>query len=58
MPMREDMKTAAYGNADGAGADEDFIVIEIDTGIDRCCFLLSIFVRVCLNIRVLFYLKN
>ena len=36
----------------------DFIVIEIDTGIDRCCFLLSIFVRVCLNIRVLFYLKN
>jgi len=36
-------------HADGTGADEDFIMIKVDIGIDRCCFLLSIIIRVCLK---------
>jgi hypothetical protein len=54
MLMSGETKTTAgeaYDNrkyADGAGADEDFIVIEADTKADRCYFLFSIFVRVCL----------
>jgi len=54
MSMKEDTKTIAgeayddRKHADGAGADEDFNVIKADTKVDRCCFLFSIFVRVCL----------
>jgi len=33
-------------------------VNEMDTGINRSYFLLSMFVRVCLYVRVLFYFKN
>jgi len=51
MPMKEDVKTTAdeayddRKHADGAGADEGFIVIEVGTKVDRCCFPFSIFVR-------------
>jgi hypothetical protein len=54
MSMKGETKTTtgeAYDErkyADGAGADEDFIVVEADTKVDRCYFLFSIFVRVCL----------
>jgi len=54
MLMKEGMKTAPNEvcnnreHADGAEVDGDFIVIEADTRIDRCYFLFSIFVRVCL----------
>jgi len=40
---------------DGAGADGDVIVIEVDLEIDICCFLLSI-LGYALNVRVLFTL--
>jgi len=54
MSMKEDTKTTAgeayddRKHADGAGANEDFIVVKADTKVDRCCFLFSIFVKVCL----------
>ena len=41
MPMRRDLKTTAYDDgkhADGAEADENFIVIKADMEEDRCCF--------------------
>jgi len=44
MPMKEDLKTTAdeaYDDgkhADGAGADENFIVIKADEEVNRCCF--------------------
>ena len=43
--MKEDMETTAdevwrlQGHADEAGADWGFIIIEVDTEIDRCYFL-------------------
>ena len=53
MSMKGETKTTAgeaYDDrkyADGARADEDFIMIEADTKVDRCYFLFSIFIRVC-----------
>jgi len=44
ISMKEDLKTTtdeAYDDkihADRVEADEDFIVIEADTKVDRCCF--------------------
>jgi len=44
MSMRGDLKTTAdeaYDDrkyADAAEADKDFIVIRVDTEVDRCCF--------------------
>jgi hypothetical protein len=54
VSMKEDTKTTTGGayddrkRTDGAGADEDFIVVKADMKVDRCCFLFSIFIRVCL----------
>jgi len=64
MSMKEDMKTTdseAYDDrkhVDGAGADEDFIVIKADTKGDRCCFLFSIFVKSMPYVRVMFCLRD
>ena len=44
MSMKEDLKITAHEDydgrkhADGAEADENFIVIKADTKVDRCCF--------------------
>jgi hypothetical protein len=44
MSIKEDMKTIVgevyddRKHADGAGSDEDFIVIKPDRKVDRCCF--------------------
>jgi hypothetical protein len=44
MLMKKDMETTAgeayddRKHADGAEADEDFIVTKADVKVDRCCF--------------------